>query len=77
MNYKDAQDQSVSGVAVFGNPAMQDVIWPKDSPHPFIWLVSGDKRGYIPWSAKLASRDGWSPLHPLREDYKSIEVASK
>ncbi len=60
MNYREAQEQSVSGVAVFGNPAMQDIIWPKHSPHPFAWVG----KGYMPVDpARFCDRDGWSPLH--------------
>lgn len=60
MKYREAQDKSVSGVAVLGNEAMQDVIWPKDSPHPFGWI-----NGYKPLDpVKFVDRDGWKPLHP-------------
>jgi hypothetical protein len=63
MKYQEAQDQSVSGVAVFGNEIMQDIIWPKDSPHPFMFMQDG----YIPADpVKFAERDGWQPLHSPR-----------
>lgn len=63
MKYQEAQDKSVSGVAVLGNEAMQDIIWPKDSPHPFGFSVDG----YVPLdAAKFSERDGWKPLHRKR-----------
>lgn len=66
MKYKEAQDLSVSGVAVFGNEVMQDVIWPKDSSIPFMWI----KNGYKPMMASYyhINHDGWKPLHKKYEE---------
>jgi hypothetical protein len=61
MKLQESQSLSVSGVAVRGNPVMQDVIWPKDSPHPF-----GFAGGYVPIlnAPSLKDNDDWEPLHP-------------
>lgn len=62
MKYKEAQDLSISGVAVLGSRAMQDVIWPQCSDRPYLWVTNG----YKPMDPEtLRDRDGWSPLHVL------------
>lgn len=63
MTYLEAQEASVSGVAVYGNEVMQDIIWPKGSACPFGWVHNG-YRSLDPEAFK--NRDGWKPLHPPR-----------
>jgi hypothetical protein len=61
MTLTEAQNESVSGVAALGNETMQDVIWPKGSPHAFRFLVTG----YFPFpDGRLsADCDDWHPVH--------------
>ena len=61
MKLEEAWEISVSGVAVLGNEVMQDVIWQKDSPYPFVWITNG----YTPMkdiSPEFRNRN-WKPLH--------------
>jgi len=68
MRYSEAQQKSVSGVAVWGNEVMEDVIWPKDSPHPFMFVQDG----YVPIEpGNYLESDGWSPLHWRRGERPS------
>jgi len=62
---EEAQKASVTGVAVFGNPAMQDVVWAAGSPTPFMWITNG----YVAMNnpGEMHMRDGWRPLHPRRK----------
>lgn len=71
MRYEQAQAESVSGVAVYGNEATQDVIWPRQEQHPYFWV----KNGYIPLEAteKYVDSDEWRPLHPRRKADESRE----
>ena len=68
MKLQETQELSVSGVAVLGNTAMQDIIWPKDSSKPFAWI----KDGYIEMNQTQADRwknmDQWYPVHPKRTE---------
>lgn len=75
MTLKEAQNASVSGVAVLGNHAMADIIWPKDSPHPFFWLTNG----YLPKPDKAEWCRGkeWEPLHRAYKEREQHEVAAK
>ncbi|MCE9555713.1 MAG: hypothetical protein K8T91_20375 [Planctomycetes bacterium] len=60
MKLEEAQAISVSGVAVRGNPIMQDIIWPQGSPFPFAWIG----KGYVPQTeGRWADKDDWEPLH--------------
>lgn len=76
MKYREAQEKSVSGVAVLGNIALMDVIWPKNSPHPYMFLANQGKWGYVPIKehGNMAKKDVWEPLHPLREDIKLVKT---
>jgi len=64
MTLEEAWALSVSGVAVRGNPAMQDIVWPKDSPHPFAFVRDGYKP--MPDKAELWRSGEWLPLHPAQ-----------
>jgi len=60
MKLLDAQEQSASGVAARGNPAMEDIVWPKGSVHGFFYF----KDGYVPLPPdKFKDSDDWQPLH--------------
>jgi hypothetical protein len=69
MTLEEAQELSVSGVAVLGNPAMQDVIWPKGAPAPFAWITNGYVEMKNP--EVMRERDGWSPLHKRHDKEKA------
>jgi len=60
-----AQRYSKDGVAVFGNPAMRDVIWKKDDPKPLMWINKGYKEQD---PARFRNRLGWVPNDPT-DDY--------
>ena len=73
MRYQEAQQKSVSGVAVWGNEIMQDVIWPKDSAQPFMFMQDG----YIPIEpGKYLDSEAWSPLHWKRGERPPIKIRS-
>jgi len=38
MKLETAQALSPIGVAVWGNPVMKDVVWPKNTPTPYLWI---------------------------------------
>lgn len=65
MTYKEAQKQSPIGVAVLGNIAMKDIVWPKDEPTPYWWIT----KHYKPVSPDVMERfkasDEWEPLEEL------------
>lgn len=63
MKLEEAQELSVSGVAVLGNSVMQDIIWPKGSTHPFLWITDG----YVPHDPKTMRQREWMPLHPYKK----------
>ena len=62
MTYKEAQEQSPCGVAVWGNFAMRDVVWPKGELTPY-WFI---KDGYVPVKLERVQRfvesDLWTPI---------------
>jgi len=41
MTYEEAQNKSPIGVAIFGDTALKDIVWPKDLPKPYWWLGKG------------------------------------
>jgi len=64
LTVKEAQAYSQDGCAVFGNPAMKDVIWEKDCAYPKWWIG----KGYRPADPeKFKDRIGWVPNEPTKE----------
>ena len=59
LTLQEAWDLSPCGVAVYGNPAMRDVIWVRGQPAPLRWVVDGYKSANV---EPFRSRVGWSPI---------------
>lgn len=62
MNYLEAQNKSPIGVAVWGNYAMKDIVWPKDEPHPYIWITKNYKPCSLNRTNQLKNSDDWEPV---------------
>lgn len=62
MKLNEAQQLSPCGVAVWGNFAMRDVVWPVNMPTPYGWIGGG----YRPIKGDRIERyresDLWSPI---------------
>lgn len=64
LTLKQAQDYSEDGIAILGNPAMRDLIWPKNADRPLMWV----NKGYRPQDPdKFKDRIGWVPSKPTAE----------
>ena len=59
MKYQDAQEKSPLGIAVLGNPVMLDVLWPKGSPHPFMWIQT---RYVAQAEGRWSDKNEWTPV---------------
>jgi hypothetical protein len=69
MKLQEAQKLCVAGVAVYGNEVMKDVIWPKDSPTPYMWITDG----YKPMKGDhLKEKDGWNPLLKRKKNMSDV-----
>jgi len=65
MQYIEAQNLSQYGIAVYGNIAMKDILWPKDSLFPYMWVTNG----YLQLDTRrFELSDKWEPL--LEENFK-------
>jgi len=64
LTLEEAWNYSENGIAIFGNPAMRDVIWEKGSPHPKWWINKG-YRDTKP--ERFVNRIGWYPDKPTKE----------
>lgn len=64
MKLKEAQDLSPLKVAVWGNVAMKDIIWPMDFSHPLLWVKNGYSLcTYL--KDKYIDSDLWEPLKEI------------
>lgn len=68
LTLEEAQQYSKNGTAILGNPAMKDIVWEKDSPHPKIWINKGYKDAD---PERFRHRKGWIPAEP-NEDYMEL-----
>jgi hypothetical protein len=71
MKYLEAQAASPHGMAQVG--VMNDLVWPKDSPHPFVWTNTK----YMPWDKgrhgeHLKVSDEWIPVMELEDNIKNL-----
>lgn len=66
LTLEQAQNFSEDGMAIFGNPAMKDIIWPRDALNPKMWINKGYKEITEPERIeRFRNRVGWVPHKPV------------
>ena len=71
VTYQEAQSASPIGAAVYANVVMKEIVWPKYSLYPFMWLNKGYKQCR---DFRFCVSDEWQPLEEEGWKFKDMHL---